>query len=189
MRNPALAGTLMEPDEAIEQRESVQRARVARRAASRYAAGMMRSAVPIVLSVGAQAAEWPQFREAERNGESNETGLLQQPPAGGPRLVGNAPGQQGDREFVAAFDAAPGNVAWRDRSVGTGNCIYAGKRHYCMGEDGAVGLIEPNPKAYTEISRFKSPAGPRRTWTPPVLASGRLYLREQDNLYNYDVQH
>jgi hypothetical protein len=57
-----------------------------------------------------------------------------------------------------------------------------------MGERGIVGLIEPNPSAYTEKSRFEIPSGDYPTWTPPVVANGRLYLREQDNLYSYDIK-
>ena len=37
----------------------------------------------------------------------------------------------------------------------------------------------------TAIPIVKSPLP---TWTPPVVANGRLYLREQDNLYSYDIQ-
>jgi hypothetical protein len=81
-----------------------------------------------------------------------------------------------------------GKVAWRDRSVGKGNCIYADQRLYCMGEDGAVGLIDPTPAAYEEISRFEIPRGPSNTWTSPAVANGQLYLREQGNLYCYNIK-
>ena len=81
-----------------------------------------------------------------------------------------------------------GDVAWRDRSVGKGNCIYADGRLYCMGEDGVVGLIDPTPAGYKEVSRFEIPRGNNPTWTPPVIANGRLYLREQDNLYCYNIK-
>ena len=90
--------------------------------------------------------------------------------------------------ILTAMEFLTGKVAWRDRSVGKGNCTYADQRLYCMGEDGAVGLIEPTPKAYTEKSRFEIPRGSNPTWTPPVVANGRLYLREQDNLYSYDIK-
>ena len=90
--------------------------------------------------------------------------------------------------ILTAMEFLTGKVAWRDRSVGKGNCTYADQRLYCMGEDGAVGLIEPTPKAYTEKSRFEIPRGANPTWTQPVVANGRLYLREQDNLYSYDVK-
>jgi outer membrane protein assembly factor BamB len=90
--------------------------------------------------------------------------------------------------ILTAMEFLTGKVAWRDRSVGKGNCTYADQRLYCMGEDGVVGLIEPTPKAYTEKSRFEIPHGSLPTWTPPVVANGRLYLREQDNLYSYDIK-
>jgi outer membrane protein assembly factor BamB len=90
--------------------------------------------------------------------------------------------------ILTAMEFLTGKVAWRDRSVGKGNCIYADQRLYCMGEDGVVGLIEPTPKAYAEKSRFEIPRGSDPTWTPPVIANGRLYLREQDNLYSYDIK-
>jgi outer membrane protein assembly factor BamB len=90
--------------------------------------------------------------------------------------------------ILTAMEFLTGKVAWRDRSVGKGNCTYADQRLYCMGEDGAVGLVEATPKAYTEKSRFEIPRGSNNTWTPPVVANGRLYLREQDNLYSYDIK-
>jgi outer membrane protein assembly factor BamB len=81
-----------------------------------------------------------------------------------------------------------GKVAWRNRSVGKGNCIYADQRLYCMSEDGAVGLVDASPAAYKEVSRFEIPRGPFNTWTAPVVANGQLYLREQGNLYCYNVK-
>ena len=57
-----------------------------------------------------------------------------------------------------------------------------------MGEDGTVGLIEATPEAYKEVSRFGIQRGGYPTWTPPVVANGKLYLREQDNLYCFDIK-
>jgi outer membrane protein assembly factor BamB len=90
--------------------------------------------------------------------------------------------------IFTAMEFLTGKVVWRDRGVGKGNCIYADQRLYCLGETGTVGLIEPTPKAYTEKSRFEIQKGDNPTWTPPVVANGRLYLREQDNLYSYDIK-
>jgi outer membrane protein assembly factor BamB len=90
--------------------------------------------------------------------------------------------------ILTAMNFMTGKVAWRDRSVGKGNCIYADERLYCLGEAGAVGLIDPTPAGYKEVSRFEIPRGSNPTWTPPVIADGKLYLREQDNLYCYNVK-
>ena len=91
--------------------------------------------------------------------------------------------------ILTAMEFKTGKVAWRDRSVGKGNCIYAEQRLYCLGEEGTVGLIEPTPAAYKEISRFEIKRGNQwNTWTPPVIANGKLYLRDQDTLYAYDIK-
>ncbi len=90
--------------------------------------------------------------------------------------------------ILTAMNFQTGAVAWRDRSVGKGNCIFAEKNLYCLGEDGVMGLIEATPTAYREKSRFKISPGEHPTWTPPVIADGKLYLREQDNLYSYSIK-
>jgi outer membrane protein assembly factor BamB len=90
--------------------------------------------------------------------------------------------------ILTAMNLMTGKVAWRDRSVGKGNCIYADRRLYCLGENGVAGLIDPTPAGYKEVSRFEIPEGKLPTWTPPAIADGRLYLREQDNLYSYEIK-
>ena len=81
-----------------------------------------------------------------------------------------------------------GEVAWRDRSVGKGSVTYAEGRLYALGEDGVVGLIEATPARYKENRDSKSRRGSYPTWTPPVIANGKMYLREQDNLYCYNIK-
>jgi outer membrane protein assembly factor BamB len=90
--------------------------------------------------------------------------------------------------ILTAMNFATGEVAWRDRSVGKGQIIYADGRLYILGEDGIVGLVEPDPSEYREVSRFEIGSGDYPTWTLPVIADGRLYLRDQDRLYAYEVK-
>jgi hypothetical protein len=78
-------------------------------------------------------------------------------------------------------------VAWRNRSVGEGSVTYAEGRLYALSEDGVMGLIDATPQEYQERSRFELRRGGYPTWTPPVIANGKLYLRDQDNLYCYDI--
>jgi outer membrane protein assembly factor BamB len=90
--------------------------------------------------------------------------------------------------ILTAMKFLTGEVAWRDRSVGKGNVIYAEGNLYAFGEDGVVGLIQATPQGYKEKSRFEIRKGSYPTWTPPVIANGRLYLRDQDNLYCYNIK-
>lgn len=90
--------------------------------------------------------------------------------------------------ILTAMNFATGEVVWRHRSVGKGQIIHADRRLYILGEGGLVGLVDPNPNEYREVSRFELGAGDYPTWTLPVIADGRLYLRDQERLYAFDVK-
>jgi len=90
--------------------------------------------------------------------------------------------------ILTAMKFQTGEVAWRDRSVGKGSLIYAEGHLYCRGENGAVGLVQATPEAYREKSRFEMPKGEFPTWSPPVIAGGKLYLRDQETLYCYNIK-
>lgn len=50
-------------------------------------------------------------------------------------------------------------------------------------------LIEPNREKYLERGRFEQPERTREpAWTHPVIANGKLYVRDQDLLRCYDVK-
>jgi outer membrane protein assembly factor BamB len=90
--------------------------------------------------------------------------------------------------MLTAMKFDTGEVAWRDRSVGKGSLVYADGHLYAYSENGVVGLIEATPAGYREKGRFRIQQGSLPTWTHPVVAGGRLYLRDQDTIYAYDVR-
>ena len=89
-----------------------------------------------------------------------------------------------------------GEIVWMERSKLTaGSMTSAEGRIYCFTErDGTVALIEASPKGYIEHGRFKLPELSKsrkpsgRLWTPPVVSGGRLFLRDQELLYCYDIR-
>lgn len=90
--------------------------------------------------------------------------------------------------ILTAMKFDTGEVAWRDRSVGKGSVIFADERLYLYSETGVVGLAEATPAGYREHGRFQIRTGSLPTWSHPVVANGKLYLRDQDNIYAYDVR-
>ena len=90
--------------------------------------------------------------------------------------------------ILTAIRFDTGEIAWRDRSVGKGSLVYADGNLYCFSERGVVGLVEATPTGYKEKGRFRIEPGPLETWAHPVVAGGRLYLRDQDTIYAYDVR-
>ena len=85
-----------------------------------------------------------------------------------------------------------GTGKWDDRSIGAASLCYADGRLYLHGENGEVALVEATPEAYREKGRFK-PANPpdrgnSKAWAYPVIAGGRLYLRDMGALWCYDIK-
>jgi outer membrane protein assembly factor BamB len=90
--------------------------------------------------------------------------------------------------ILTAMKFMTGEVLWRDRSVGKGSVIYAEGNLYCQGENGTLALVEATPEAYREKSRFSiTRASEFPLWTLPVIANGRLYVRDQDVLYSFGI--
>jgi len=90
--------------------------------------------------------------------------------------------------ILTAMKFDTGEIAWRDRSVGKGSLVYADGHLYCFSENGVVGLVEATPEGYKEKGRFRLQQGSLPTWTHPVVVGGRLYLRDQDTIYAFDVR-
>jgi outer membrane protein assembly factor BamB len=90
--------------------------------------------------------------------------------------------------ILTAMKFDSGEVAWRDRSVGKGSLVFADGHLYAFSENGVVGLIEATPAGYREKGRFRVQQESLPTWTHPVVSGGRLYLRDQNTIYAYDVR-
>jgi outer membrane protein assembly factor BamB len=90
--------------------------------------------------------------------------------------------------ILTAMQFDTGQVAWRDRSVGKGSLVFADDRLYLFSERGTVGLAEATPTGYREHGRFDIRTGNLPTWSHPVVAGGKLFLRDQDTIYAYDVR-
>lgn len=105
-------------------------------------------------------------------------------------LYGAAGGNEGGA--LLCMDFKTGKVMWDEREderAPKGSIALADGRFYYRTEKGTVLLIEPNPKQYVEHGRFEQPD--RRNapdWSHPVIANGKLYLRDQNVLLCYDVK-
>lgn len=95
--------------------------------------------------------------------------------------------------YLVCLDFQTGNVLWDERRgekrAPKGSVAFADGRLYYRLEDGTMLLIEPSPKQYIERGRFAQPDRSRKpAWAHPVIANGKLYLRDQDVLFCYDVK-
>jgi|GEM_PF-94971 len=106
-------------------------------------------------------------------------------------LYGATGGNEGG--VLACIEFKTGKVMWDLRQKGErrakGSLALADSRLYYRMEDGTVALIEPDPKQYTERSRFQQPDRSKLpAWAHLVIANGKLYIRDQDILFCYDIK-
>lgn len=80
----------------------------------------------------------------------------------------------------------PGWKAWKERRYNKGTLMVAGEHLIVLGEKGNLGLVEPYPDEFRELASFKVTDG--RCWTMPVVAQARLYIRDEDSIYCFDLR-
>jgi outer membrane protein assembly factor BamB len=110
---------------------------------------------------------------------------------GGIVLVGDFIYGAGSTGLVCA-EFATGMVKWHERGVGEGSLCAADGRLYVHGFNGEAALVEATSEGYREKGRFTPPDQPDRgmsqAWAYPVVANGRLYIRDLGTLWCYDVR-
>jgi outer membrane protein assembly factor BamB len=166
----------------------------------------------LFVAAATSAADWPQWRGPNRDGVSPEKGLLQQwPKEGGiaaeplyfeaklPTAIGGAV-KIGDclygttAQALLCVEFKTGQVKWEARALGAASICYADGRLYLHGENGEVALAEASLEGYRERGRFTPPDPPKRAnnlekaWAYPVVAGGRLYLRDHGCLWCFDLR-
>ena len=96
--------------------------------------------------------------------------------------------------YPVALDFQTGDVLWNEkdsdkRRLRKGSVAVADGLIYYRAEEGPIVLIEPGRKEYLERGRFEQPDRTRLpAWAHPVIANGKLYIRDQDTLFCYDVK-
>ncbi len=115
---------------------------------------------------------------------------------GGVVLVGDHLYGYSDKGGWTCQDFKTGQQVWAERkALGKGAITYADGKLYLIAEgDGQVVMIDASPKGWTEHGRFtltpqtknRNPKG--KIWTHPVIANGKMYLRDQELIFCFDVK-
>jgi outer membrane protein assembly factor BamB len=111
----------------------------------------------------------------------------------GDHLYGTEVGQK-----LVAVDFATGKVMWQQENFGWASVAAAdGMLYLHLVMDGSYVLAEATPQGYREKGRFTPPAPPQHAkkgefaeaaFTHPVIANGRLYIRDLGTLWVYDIK-
>jgi outer membrane protein assembly factor BamB len=113
---------------------------------------------------------------------------------GGMVLVGDYiyAGHGNNRGFPICIEFATGKIAWggdiRNGGSGSAAVAYADGNLYFRYQNGIVKLIAASPAGYEEKGEFTIPDVRNPSWSHMVVLDGKLYVREQDTLYVYNVK-
>ena len=95
-----------------------------------------------------------------------------------------------NKGFPLCVEMATGKVVWgpiRNEGEKSAAVTYADGHIYMRYQNGLVVLVEATPEEYREKGSFMIPDVKQFSWAHPVVADGKLFLREQDRLYAYDI--
>lgn len=111
---------------------------------------------------------------------------------GGVVLIGDyLYGDSGDKGMPFCADLMTGDVVWRKRGSGKKSAaVTAADGHlYIVFHDSTVVLAQATPDGYEEVGSFelKDNGYERPMWSHPVVTGGKLFVRQDDKIYCYDV--
>ena len=92
-----------------------------------------------------------------------------------------------DHNILVCIDLATGKKKWKQGRYGFGQMLLVADRNLLilLGEQGELALVEASPKAYREVTRIQALEG--KTWNHPVLARGRLYVRNAEEAACFEL--
>lgn len=90
--------------------------------------------------------------------------------------------------FFTCIDLATGKLKWRERGYGGGQVLLLPDQDLLLvlTEKNEVALVKANPKKREELCKLPMLKG-IKSWSHPVVAKGKLYIRNDEEAACYDV--
>lgn len=79
---------------------------------------------------------------------------------------------------LQCVELATGEIKWKQRGFGPGNCIIAGDKLIVLSDTGELVVVAATPDDYQELSRAKILSG--KCWSTPAYSDGKLYIRSTE---------
>jgi outer membrane protein assembly factor BamB len=100
-------------------------------------------------------------------------------------------------QVLVAVEFTTGKLKWKAEDFGRASVAYADGLLYFHSANGDMRLVEATPEAYREKGKFTPPNQPKHkqagqyaegAFAYPVIANGRLYIRDLGTLWAYDIK-
>jgi outer membrane protein assembly factor BamB len=90
-----------------------------------------------------------------------------------------------DEGILVCLDVNTGERKWKEGRYGYGQVVLAGNHLILTSDQGDLALVNASPDKYTEVARF--PAVQGQTWNYPAIASGKLLVRNSNEMAAFDI--
>jgi outer membrane protein assembly factor BamB len=87
---------------------------------------------------------------------------------------------------LTCMEFATGKVKWRESGFGKGSLLIAGGDLIILGDGGKLAMAQASPEAYREKASCQVSSA--QCWVVPVLADGRLYVRDDRRVTCFDLR-
>jgi outer membrane protein assembly factor BamB len=94
-----------------------------------------------------------------------------------------------DQTDLVCMNVRTGNIVWREkgiRSFKKGNLLIADGQLLVLGEFGTLYQADATPAGYRQ--RASVSVSENKCWTVPVLADGKLYIRDESQIVCLDLR-
>ncbi|HEX3046152.1 MAG TPA: PQQ-binding-like beta-propeller repeat protein, partial [Bacillota bacterium] len=90
---------------------------------------------------------------------------------------------------LVCLDPKTGNVLWKETGFGKGGVLMADGALFAVKKDGNLIMAKASADSYQELGRIKLPLNsPARSWAAPILADGKILIRDLEALVCYDLK-
>jgi outer membrane protein assembly factor BamB len=92
-----------------------------------------------------------------------------------------------DNNLLTCVSLADGKAAWKERGYGNGQILLLVDQGLLLvlSEKGEIALVEARPEAHKQLGRFQAVTG--KTWNHPVIAHGKLFVRNGEEAVCYEL--
>ena len=92
-----------------------------------------------------------------------------------------------DTNLFVCVSLSDGRGKWKARGYGNGEVLLLPDQDLLLilSETGEVALVDARPEAHHEIAKFKAIEG--KTWNHPVIANGKLFVRNGEEAACYEL--
>ena len=93
-----------------------------------------------------------------------------------------------DEGILVCLDPQTGDRKWKKGRYNHGQLLLTNGVLVVLTEDGRCVFVKPSPEQHEELGQFPALSSDYKTWNPPALVRGKLYVRNHHDMACYDLQ-